>query len=65
MSITSLENLVARLNRLPGVGIKTAQRLAYHILTLSPEEVKGLADALTAAKARVHYCPRLRQFHRG
>ena len=57
MSITSLENLVARLNRLPGVGIKTAQRLAYHILTLSPEEVKGLADALTAAKARVHYCP--------
>lgn len=49
--------MVARLNRLPGIGIKTAQRLAYHILTLAPEDVRGLADALTAARERVHYCP--------
>ena len=57
MGIGSLENLTARLNRLPGIGIKTAQRLAYHILTLSQEDVEGLASALVEAKTRIHYCP--------
>ncbi|MBO6060506.1 MAG: recombination protein RecR [Clostridia bacterium] len=57
MSTESLNNLTARLNRLPGIGIKTAQRLAYHILTLDAEDVRGLADALTDARTRVHYCP--------
>ena len=42
---------------MPGIGIKTAQRLAYHILTLDAEDVRGLADALTDARTRVHYCP--------
>ncbi len=57
MSTVSLDNLTARLNRLPGIGIKTAQRLAYHVLTLDAEDVRGLADALTTARERVHYCP--------
>ena len=57
MSTPSLENLVSRLNRLPGIGIKTAQRLAYHILALSEEDVEGLSSALTEAKKRIHYCP--------
>ncbi len=57
MSTPALENLVARLNRLPGIGIKTAQRLAYHILSLPEEEVAGLASALTEAKQRIRYCP--------
>lgn len=57
MSTPSIENLTARLNRLPGVGIKTAQRLAYHVLSLPREEVEGLASALIAAKKNVHYCP--------
>ena len=57
MSIGSLQNLTARLNRLPGVGIKTAQRLAYHILTLDPDDVQGLAEALVDARSKVHYCP--------
>lgn len=57
MSTPSLENLTARLNRLPGIGIKTAQRLAYHILTLSEEDVEGLSGALVSAKKNVHYCP--------
>lgn len=57
MSTESIENLSARLNRLPGIGIKTAQRLAYHILTLSEEDVSGLAEALVEAKRRVKYCP--------
>ena len=57
MSTKSLEILTARLNRLPGIGIKTAQRLAYHILTLPDEEVEGLSSALTDAKRQIHYCP--------
>lgn len=57
MSTPSLENLTARLNRLPGIGIKTAQRLAYHILALSEEDVEGLSNALLDAKHRIHYCP--------
>ncbi|MBQ1818204.1 MAG: recombination protein RecR, partial [Clostridia bacterium] len=57
MSTRSIDNLTARLNRLPGIGIKTAQRLAYHILDLDPDEVRGLAEALIDAKSRVHYCP--------
>lgn len=57
MSTRSLEILTARLNRLPGIGIKSAQRLAYHILTLPEEEVAGLSSALTEARTRIHYCP--------
>ena len=57
MSTKSLEILTARLNRLPGIGIKTAQRLAYHILTLPDEEVEGLSSALTDATRQIHYCP--------
>ena len=56
MSTQSIENLTARLNRLPGIGIKTAQRLAYHILTLPESEVSGLANALIEAKRKVRYC---------
>ena len=56
MSTQSIENLTARLNRLPGSGIKTAQRLAYHILTLPESEVSGLANALIEAKRKVRYC---------
>lgn len=57
MSTRSLENLTARLNRLPGIGIKTAQRLAYHILALPEEDVEGLSSALLDARRRIHYCP--------
>jgi recombination protein RecR len=57
VSTPSLENLAARLNRLPGIGIKTAQRLAYHILDLPEEDVEGLSSALLDAKRRIRYCP--------
>lgn len=53
----SLEKLIAGLNRLPGIGIKTAQRLAYHIITMPDETVRELASAITEAKERVHFCP--------
>ena len=57
MGIRSLENLTARLNRLPGIGVKTAERLAYHILALPQEDVEGLASALSEAKRSIHFCP--------
>lgn len=57
MSTRSIEILTARLNRLPGIGTKTAQRLAYHVLTLPEEDVEGLSSALIEARRRVHYCP--------
>lgn len=57
MSIRSLENLASRLNRLPGIGVKTAERLAYHILTLKDEDAEGLANAITDAKRSIHPCP--------
>ena len=52
----SVENLVAQLTRLPGVGQRTAQRLAFHILQRPPEEAAALAAALTEVKERVRFC---------
>ena len=51
-----IAKLAAQLSHLPGVGAKTAQRLAYHIIEMPEEEVKKLAGAMTEAKARIHYC---------
>ncbi|HBT47623.1 MAG TPA: recombination protein RecR [Peptococcaceae bacterium] len=48
--------LIAELNKLPGVGPKTAQRLAFHILYSPPEEVRALAEAILAAKEKTRYC---------
>ena len=42
-----LNKLIAELSKLPGIGGKTAQRLAFHILSLDDEEAKALADAIT------------------
>lgn len=51
-----LNKLIAELSKLPGIGGKTAQRLAFHILSLSDEEAGELASAITEAKANMHYC---------
>lgn len=51
-----LNKLIAELSKLPGIGGKTAQRLAFHILSLSDEEAGELASAITDAKAKMHYC---------
>ncbi|HAY20358.1 MAG TPA: recombination protein RecR [Clostridiales bacterium] len=53
----SLDRLISRLNRLPGIGIKTAQRLAYHIISLSDEEAAALANSIEDAHRLVHFCP--------
>lgn len=52
----AIENLVAQLTRLPGVGTRTAQRLAFHLLAVSPDEAGALASAITEVKARVRAC---------
>jgi recombination protein RecR len=52
----SVDNLVAQLTRLPGVGSRTAQRLAFHLLQRPKEEVLALAAALEEVKERVRFC---------
>ena len=51
-----LNKLISELSKLPGIGGKTAQRLAFHILSLTDDEAKALADAITEAKTSMHYC---------
>ena len=52
----SVENLVAQLTRLPGIGSRTAQRLAFHILQTQKEEALALAAAIEEVKERVRFC---------
>jgi recombination protein RecR len=52
----AVENLVAQLTRLPGIGTRTAQRLAFHLLRVPEAEALGLADAIREVKARVRFC---------
>ena len=52
----SLNKLINELGKLPGIGGKTAQRLAFHILSLTDREAEELADAISSAKKRLHYC---------
>lgn len=54
--IGPIEDLIKRLNRLPGIGSKTAQRLAYYIIGLEDKEVKDLAEALISAKNNTFEC---------
>ena len=52
----AVENLVAQLTRLPGVGTRTAQRLAFHLLRVPKDEALALAAALEEVKERVRFC---------
>ena len=54
--VQPLEKLVEQFERLPGIGKKTAGRLAYHILARSDDEAKNFADAILEAKEKIHYC---------
>ncbi len=53
----SLENLIDRFASLPGIGRKSAQRLAFHILSLPAGEAEAFAQAILDARARVRTCP--------
>jgi recombination protein RecR len=52
----SVDNLVAQLTRLPGIGSRTAQRLAFHILATQKDEAVALAHAIEEVKERVRFC---------
>ena len=52
----SLENLVDKFASLPGIGRKSAQRLAFHVLSLPDDEAQSFADAIVSAKKSVHCC---------
>ena len=54
---TALQELADQFARLPGIGGKTAQRLAFHVLSLPYEEAERFAAAILAAKKEVHTCP--------
>jgi len=52
----TLERLMAELGKLPGIGARTAERLAFHILKASPQEAAALADAIRDVKTKVRPC---------
>ena len=53
----ALQRLLDELGRLPGIGPKSAQRIAYHLLSADDEEARRLAAALVDVKEQVHFCP--------
>jgi recombination protein RecR len=61
----SIERLLEELERLPGIGPKSAQRIAYHVLRSDAESAQRLADALVEVKRTIHFCPRCFNFAEG
>ncbi len=55
-SVPSLARLIEQFERLPGIGHKTAQRLAFYVLDLSEQEAKAFAGAILEAKEKIKYC---------
>lgn len=53
---TQVTNLIEELRRLPGIGSKTAQRLAFHIINMPEEHVEHLAEVLVSARKNIRYC---------
>lgn len=51
-----ISKLIEELSRLPGIGSRTAQRLAFHIINMNQEQVKSLSDSIINAKNNVKYC---------
>ncbi|WZO99070.1 recombination mediator RecR [Isosphaeraceae bacterium EP7] len=55
-SADAIENLIQALGRLPGIGAKSAERLAHHLLKCPPEEALALAEAIREVKDRIRHC---------
>ena len=60
-----VQSLIDELGRLPGVGPKSAQRIAFHLLKIPTDDVARLATAITDAKARVRFCSQCFNFAEG
>ena len=52
----SLNKLINEFSKLPGIGNKTAQRLAFHVISLTDREAESLAESIVNAKKSIHYC---------
>ncbi|MEZ0538003.1 recombination mediator RecR [Caldicellulosiruptoraceae bacterium PP1] len=52
----AINKLVNELEKLPGIGLKTAQRLAFHIINMKTEDVNSLANAILSAKKNIKFC---------
>ena len=52
----SIQNLMSELARLPGIGMRSAERIAFHLLKQSPEEAMKLSDAIRDVKTRIRHC---------
>ena len=55
---SQINKLIEELSRLPGIGAKSAQRLAFHIIGMPREQVDSLSSAIVNAKTNVRYCSR-------
>lgn len=55
-NVAPLEKLVEQFEKMPGIGYKTAQRLAYYVLNLSKTEAKDFSEAIIDAHEKIHYC---------
>lgn len=55
--LKSISKLIDSFQRLPGIGHKTAEKMAYQVLEMKPENVQYFADALEEVKLRIHHCP--------
>ena len=53
---SQITKLIEELSKLPGVGAKSAQRLAFHIINMPKEQVENLAKTIVEAKSNVRYC---------
>lgn len=56
-NIVSLNELTAQFEKLPGIGKKTAQRLAFYVITAPEEYATRFANAITSARSKIHFCP--------
>ena len=63
--IEPIGRLINEFSKLPGVGAKTAQRFAYKVVNMSPEEAKAFSDAIINVKNNVHYCKICGNFSEG
>src|SRR6186997_3204866 len=52
----SIQSLMTELSKLPGIGIRSAERIAFHLLKQKPEEAMRLADAIRDVKTRIKHC---------
>ena len=62
-NIPSVDKLIDKFTSLPSIGRKSAQRIAFHLLSLSENDVKDFADSIIVAKQKAKYCKTLQEIN--